>query len=45
MRIGICEQIINQVFEEKNASIDREQFYIGERTIELHEPLYGTQYS
>ena len=37
MQIGIYEQIINQLFEEKIASIDREQFYIGERTIERHE--------
>jgi len=37
MQIGIYEQIINQLFEEKIASIDREQFYIGERAIERHE--------
>ena len=37
MQIGIYEQIINQLFEEKIASIDRAQFYIGERTIERHE--------
>ena len=37
MQIGIYEQIINQLFEEKIASIDREQFYIGERSIERHE--------
>ncbi|MBR4699422.1 MAG: DUF3427 domain-containing protein [Prevotella sp.] len=37
MQIGIYEQIINQLFEEKIASIDRKQFYIGERTIERHE--------
>ena len=29
MQIGICEQIINQLFEEKIASIDREQYFIG----------------
>ena len=29
MKIGIYEQIINQLFEEKIASIDQTQFYIG----------------
>jgi len=37
MKIGIYEQIINQLFEEKIASIDRTQFYIGERDIERSE--------
>jgi len=37
MQIGIYEQIINQLFEEKIALIDRGQFYIGERSIERHE--------
>ena len=34
MKIGIYEQIINQLFEKKISSID---FYIGERTIEKNE--------
>ena len=33
MKIGIYEQIINQLFEEKIASIDQKRFYIGERLI------------
>ncbi len=37
MKIGIYEQIINQLFEEKIATIDQTRFYIGERTIEKHE--------
>ena len=37
MKIGIYEQIINQLFEEKIASIDQTQFYIGERDIERGE--------
>ncbi|MCR5070204.1 MAG: DUF3427 domain-containing protein [Prevotella sp.] len=37
MEIGIYEQIINQLFEKKIASIDKTRFYIGQRTIEKHE--------
>ena len=37
MKIGIYEQIINQLFEEKIASIDQTQFYIGERDIKRGE--------
>ena len=37
MRIGIYEQIINQLFEEKIASIDQKRFYIGERVIKKDE--------
>jgi len=37
MKIGIYEQIINQLFEEKISSIDQTRFYIGERTIESRE--------
>jgi len=37
MKIGIYEQIINQLFEEKIASIDRKHFYLGERPINRHE--------
>lgn len=37
MNLGIYEQIINQLFEEKISSIDQNRFYIGERTIEKHE--------
>ncbi len=37
MKIGVYEQIINQLFEEKIASIDQSRFYIGERLIEKHE--------
>ena len=37
MKIGIYEQIINQLFEEKIASIDQTRFYIGERDIERGE--------
>lgn len=37
MKIGIYEQIINLLFEEKIASIDQKQFYIGERYIERSE--------
>lgn len=33
MILGIYEQIINQLFEEKISSIDRTRFYIGERLI------------
>ena len=37
MKIGIYEQIINQLFEEKIASIDQNRFYIGERVIKKNE--------
>lgn len=37
MKIGIYEQIINQLFEQKIASIDRNRFYIGERVIKKEE--------
>ncbi len=37
MKIGIYEQIINQLFEEKLSSIDQTRFYIGQRTIDKHE--------
>ncbi len=37
MKIGIYEQIINQLFEEKISSIDQTRFYIGQRTIDKHE--------
>lgn len=37
MEIGIYEQIINQLFEEKLSSIDQNRFYIGERKIEKNE--------
>lgn len=37
MKIGIYEQIINQLFEEKISNIDRNRFYIGERMIEKKE--------
>ncbi len=37
MKIGIYEQIINQLFEEKLSSIDRTRFFIGERVIAKHE--------
>ena len=37
MKIGIYEQIINQLFEQKIASIDRNRFYIGEREIKKEE--------
>ena len=40
MKIGIYEQIINQLFEKKISSIDPTRFYIGERTIEKNEVLY-----
>ena len=35
--LGIYEQIINQLFDEKLASIDRTRFYIGERNVERKE--------
>ena len=37
MKIGIYEQIINQLFEEKLSSVDRKRFFIGERAIEKRE--------
>lgn len=37
MKIGIYEQIINQLFEQKLSSIDKTRFYIGERVIERSE--------
>lgn len=37
MKIGIYEQIINQIFEEKISSIDQNQFYVGERVIKKDE--------
>ena len=37
MKIGIYEQIINQLFEEKISSIDQSRFYIGERVIKKNE--------
>ena len=37
MKIGIYEQIINQLFEEKISSMDRTRFYIGERNIDKSE--------
>ena len=37
MKIGIYEQIINQLFEEKISSIDQKHFYIGKRVIKKDE--------
>ena len=37
MNIGIYEQIINKLFEEKIASIDQAHFFIGERSINKNE--------
>ena len=37
MKIGIYEQIINQLFEEKISSIDHNRFYIRERVIKKDE--------
>ncbi len=37
MKIGIYEQIINQLFEEKISSIDKTRFFIGQRTIDKSE--------
>lgn len=37
MKIGIYEQIINQLFEEKISSIDQKRFYIGKRGIKKDE--------
>ncbi len=37
MEIGIYEQIINQLFEDKLSAIDHNRFYIGERSIDKRE--------
>ncbi|MBR6131313.1 MAG: DUF3427 domain-containing protein [Bacteroidales bacterium] len=37
MKVGIYEQVINQLFEEKISSVDQSQFYIGERVIRKEE--------
>ena len=37
MKIGVYEQIINQLFEEKLSSVDEHRFYIGKRFIRKHE--------
>lgn len=37
MKIGIYEQIINQLFEKKISSIDQNRFYIGKRVIKKDE--------
>ena len=37
MKLGIYEQIINQLFEKKISAIDPTRFYIGERIIEKKE--------
>ncbi len=37
MKIGVYEQIINQLFENKLADIDQTRFYIGQRSIDKHE--------
>ena len=37
MKLGIYEQIINQLFEKKLSLIDQTRFYVGERTIEKKE--------
>jgi len=37
MEIGIYEQIINQLFEQKLSSLDKTRFYIGERHIQKDE--------
>lgn len=37
LKIGIYEQIINQLFEEKISAIDQKRFYIGERIIKKQE--------
>lgn len=37
MKLGIYEQIINKLFEEKIASVNRNRFFIGERTIDRKE--------
>lgn len=37
MKLGIYEQIINKLFEEKIASVDRNRFFVGERAIDRKE--------
>ena len=37
LKIGVYEQIINQMFEDKISSIDQKRFYIGERIIRKQE--------
>ena len=37
MKLGVYEQIINDLFEEKISSLDRTRFYIGERPIAKNE--------
>lgn len=37
MKLGIYEQIINQLFETKISAIDPTRFYIGKRTIKKDE--------
>lgn len=37
MQIGVYEQIINHLFEDKLAKIDQERFFIGERSIDKQE--------
>lgn len=37
MKIGVYEQIINQLFEEKISSVDEHRFFIGKRFIKKHE--------
>ena len=37
MKIGLYEQIINQLFEEKISSVDQNRFYIGKRVIRKDE--------
>lgn len=37
MKLGIYEQIINHLFEEKMSSIDLDRFYVGERFIKRDE--------
>ncbi|MBQ6433929.1 MAG: DUF3427 domain-containing protein [Bacteroidaceae bacterium] len=37
MKLGIYEQIINQLFDEKISSIDKNRFYVGERLIKKDE--------
>ena len=37
MKIGVYEQIINQLFEEKISFVDEHRFFIGKRFIKKHE--------
>ena len=39
MKLGIYEQIINQLFEMKISSIDQTRFYIGKRSIQKNEAV------